>query len=63
MTWEEWCSSEYNTYNWMLNEPFNSNSEITYGDEWIVDNSGTRIKGTDIIINNYEYSVIRDNTV
>ena len=63
MTWGEWCSSEYNTYNWMLNEPFNSNSEITQGDEWIVDNSGTRIKGTDIIINNYEYSVIRDNTV
>lgn len=63
MTWEEWCSSEYNTYHWMLNELFNSNSEITYGDEWIVDNSGTRIKGTDIIINNYEYSVIRDSTV
>lgn len=61
MTWEEWCSSKYNTYYWSLDNPSNSNSEITQADEWITDDSGTRVKGTDVIINNYVYLVTWDN--
>lgn len=62
MTWEEWCSSEYNTYYWTLDNPSDSNSEVTWADEWITDGSGTKVKGIDIIINNYDYSVDFDNT-
>ena len=59
MTWAEWCSSKYNTYQWELNSE--SNNEVWYADEYIIDENSNRVVGTDIIIDNYTYGIDLDN--
>lgn len=59
MTWAEWCSSKYNTYQWELF--LESNNEVWYADEYIIDENYNRVVGTDTIIDNYTYGIELDN--